>query len=74
MSLLPTTPPPPGLVGLVLCTAIVLGTELGGLIGYGTPGTLSAAVWWLCDRSPEFTLLLTAAFVALWLHLVPRLF
>ena len=74
MSLLPATPPPPGLVGLVLCAAIVVGTELGGLTAYGTPGTLSAAVWWLCDRSPEFTLLLTAALIALFLHLVLRVF
>ena len=66
--------PPPGLVALAAFVLSVVAYELLGLWWLGVPGTLSAGVWWLCDRWPEASLLFTAALVIAWLHLILRIF
>lgn len=71
---MPTLPPPPGLVALAAFALSAVVYELFGLWCLGTPGTLSAGVWWLCDRWPEASLLMTAAMILLFCHLILRLF
>lgn len=71
---MPTIPPPPGLVAFIVFTVAIIGYEVLGLVWFGVSGTLSAAVWWLCDRWPEASLLISVGLLLAWLHLVLRIF